>query len=350
MSEAAEDAAHGGVGWSPRTESLREEIGRIWGMCGVDSEWSRIKAVLMHRPGPEIEAITNTNNALMLDIPNAALARQQHDGLVEAYQDAGVTVFYVEPRDIPPPNMMFVADLFFMTPEGAILARPASTVRAGEERFVAHRLAELGIPILRCVRGKGVFEGADASWIDSDTAIIAMGLRTNAEGAAQVTSLLQEMDVEVVRVGLPCGAMHLMGTLRFVDRDLAISWRTRTPYAAVKALRDHGYTVSFLPDEEEAIHGMALNFVTLGPNRILMPAGNSRTQSFYEDMGIKCETVEVNEIHKAAGGIGCLTGISNESQAQTDITQTITPFFHARASVFMTCGRTFSSKNWPAFF
>jgi len=309
MSEIAEDAAHGGAGWSPRTESLGQEIGTIWGVCGVDSEWARLNAVLVHRPGPEIEAITNANKALMFDIPKAALARQQHDGLVQAYQNAGVTVFYVEPRDIPPPNLMFVADLLFMTPEGAILARPASTVRAGEERFVAQRLTELGIPILRCIRGKGVFEGADASWIDCKTAIIAAGLRTNTEGATQVTNLLQEMDVEVIRVNLPHGAMHLMGTLRFVDGDHAICWRTRTPHAAVKALRDHGYAVSFLPDEEGAIHGMALNFVTLGPSRILMPACNPKTQSFYEDMGIKCQTVEVNEIHKAAGGIGCLTGV-----------------------------------------
>lgn len=309
MSKIAEDAAHGGAGWSPRTESLKQEIGTIWRTCGVDSEWGRLKAVLVHRPGPEIEAITNANRALMLDVPNAALARQQHDDLVEAYQNTGVTVFYVEPRDIPPPNLMFVADLLFMTPEGAILARPASTVRTGEERFVVQRLAELGIPILRCIRGRGVFEGADASWIDCQTAIIATGLRTNTEGAAQVTNLLQEMDVEVVRVNLPRGAMHLMGTLRFVDREHAICWRTRTHHAAVKALCNHGYTISFLPDEEEAIHGMALNFVTLGPYRILMSAGNPKTQSFYEDMGIKCETVEVDEIHKAAGGIGCLTGV-----------------------------------------
>jgi arginine deiminase len=309
MSGIPEDAAHGGASWSPRRQSLRQEIGTIWGICGVDSEWARLKAVLVHRPGAEIEAITNANKALMHDVPNAALARQQHDSLVSAYQNAGATVFYVEPRDIPPPNLIFVADLLFMTPDGAILARPASTVRAGEERFVAQRLAELGIPILRCIRGKGVFEGADASWIDCKTAIIATGLRTNAEGAAQVTNLLQEMAVEVLTVNLPPRAMHLMGTLRFVDRDHAISWKTRTPQAAVKALRDLGHAISFLPDEEEAIHGMALNFVTLGPNRILMPAGNPETQSFYEDMGIKCETVEVNEIHKAAGGIGCLTGV-----------------------------------------
>jgi N-dimethylarginine dimethylaminohydrolase len=44
---------------------------------------------------------------------------------------------------------MFVSDLMFMTPEGVFLARPASTDRVGEERRVARRLTELGVPILK---------------------------------------------------------------------------------------------------------------------------------------------------------------------------------------------------------
>lgn len=309
MSKNPDDAAHGGLGWSPRTKSTRQEIGKIWAECGVANEWTPLKSILMHRPGPEIETVRDADEALMLAVPEAALARRQHDSLVKAYQNAGISVFYVDPAATPPPNQMFVADLFFMTPEGAVLARPASTVRAGEERFVALRLAALGVPILRCVRGRGVFEGADASWINPSTVIIGTGLRTNHEGAAQVTSLLHEMDIEVVKVNLPRGTMHLMGTLRFVNRDLAICWRGRTPHTAVKALREHGYTVDFVPNDEEAVKGLALNFVTLRPMQILMPSGNSETQSFYEEMDIKCLTVEAGELHKAAGGIGCLTGI-----------------------------------------
>ena len=115
--------------------------------------------------------------------------------------------------------------------------------------------------------------------------------------------------MEVVREGLPYGAMHLMGQVRCADRDLAIAWPGRVPYAAVEALRDRGYTVLFIPSEEEAIRGFALNFVTLGPRQVLMAAGNPITQRFYEEAGIVCRTVEVNELLKAAGGIGCLTGI-----------------------------------------
>ena len=188
-------------------------------------------------------------------------------------------------------------------------------MRAGEERFVSRRLAELGIPILRSVRGRGTFEGADAAWIDPVTVLLATALRTNAEGASQVAGLLQEMRVAVVPVGLPYGAMHLMGVLRFVDRDLAIGWPGRVPYAAVEVLRERGYAVLFLPDEQEAKRGMALNFVTLGPRRILMAAGNPVTQAFYEAAGITCHVLEVHELMKAAGGIGCLTGVLERQRA-----------------------------------
>ncbi len=309
MTDILKTAAYGGAGWSPRTASLRQEIGGVWGTCGVATEWSPLEAVLLHRPGQELDELTDPDQAQMLAPLDADRARQQHDDLAQAYRDAGVTVHYVEPAETPPPNLMFVADLMFMTPEGAILGRPASTVRAGEERWVARRLADLGVPILRSVRGRGTFEGADALWIDPQTALVTTGMRTNAEGAAQVAGLLREMGVEVIQVGLPYGAMHLMGTLRFADRDLAIAWPGRVPYAAVEALRARGYTVAFIPDTEEAVRGMALNFVTLGPRRILMAAGNPNSQAFYEDAGITCHAVEVDEILKAAGGIGCATGI-----------------------------------------
>lgn len=302
-------AAYGGSGWSPRTTSLREEIGSLWAECGVCQEWTPLKAVLLHRPGAELSNSPEPDQVQMLGNLDVEKAQEQHDCLAQAYRDLGISVHYVEPEPGPPPNLTFVADLFFMTPEGVILGRPASTVRAGEERLVAERLARLGIPILRTVHGTGTFEGADAAWLDERTVLLATGLRTNAAGAAQVTALLQEMGIDVISVGLPYGAMHLMGQLRIADRDLAIAWPGRVPYAAVEALRARGITVRLLPDEEEATRGMSLNFVTVAPGRILMPAGNPRSQAFYEQADLVCHTVDVGELVKAAGGIGCLTGI-----------------------------------------
>jgi len=75
------------------------------------------------------------------------------------------------------------------------------------------------------------------------------------------------------------------------------------------ALKDRGVETAFLPDEDEAQANRALNFVTLSPRRILMVAGNPETQTFYESLGIECLTVEADELAKAAGAVGCLTGI-----------------------------------------
>ena len=206
-------AAYGGAGWSPRPASLREEIGRLWGACGIETEWGPLKAVLLHRPGAELVAVTEPNAASMFELLNVDRALAQHDALARAYSDAGVAVHYVNPPEAPPPNQMFVADLFFMTPEGAILGRPASSVRAGEERWVARRLADLGVPILGSVRGRGTFEGADATWVDPKTALLATGLRTNAEGAAQVRRLLEGMgeDIRHPRYSAPLYRCGLQG-------------------------------------------------------------------------------------------------------------------------------------------
>lgn len=252
----------------------------------------------------------------MIEPVDVRLAQRQHDALAEAFRSAGVSVHYVDPDEDVPPNLMFLADLMFMTPEGAILGRPASIVRAGEERFIARRLAELGIPILLSVHGEGTFEGADAAWIDLETVLLATGLRTNARGAAQVAGLLEKMGVEVIRVGLPYGTMHLMGQLRLVDRDLAVAWPGRVPHAAVEALRARGFEVLFLPEGDESRRGMALNVVTLGPRSVLMPGGNPVARSLYEEVAISCQTVDVSELVKAAGGIGCLTGVLERASAR----------------------------------
>jgi arginine deiminase len=304
-----EKAAYGGSKWSPRKRTHREEIGSLWINCGVNNEWQPLRTVLLHFPGPELTAFSDPDSIQMLEIPNLNIAIQQHNAIAQAYRDAGVRVYYVNPSETPPPNLIFCADLFFMTPEGAILARPASSVRAGEERWIARRLADLGVPILRTLRDKAVFEGADALWLDASSVIIGRGLRSNDSGIKQITQTLNDMGIDVITVDLPIGTMHLMGILRFLDKDLALSWPYRLAWKGIEVIRSLGYQILFIPDEEEALQGGALNFVTLGPRHILMASENPKTQAFLQSQGITCQTIAVNELQKAAGGIGCLTGI-----------------------------------------
>ncbi len=231
----------------------------------------------------------------------------------------------MKPDEPATPNQMFVADLMAATPEGVIIARPASTVRAGEERWAARRLADMGVPIVKSVRGNGTFEGADAMWLRPDVAIVGRGLRTNDEGAAQVASILVEMGVEVVQVDLPYGSMHLMGMLRIADKDLALAYPNRLVHRGVEALKRCGYEVAFVPPTEELRTGSAFNFVCLGPREILMPAGNPQDPSLLRIAGHQMPYGGCQRIEK--GGRGrwlfdrhCRTGVCRMRRKDKEIT------------------------------
>ena len=301
--------AYGGDKWSPRVVSFREDIVETWGDWGSGSECGTLRAVLLRRPGPELDAITDFDAVQMRADLNPGLARSQHDALADAYREQGVAVHLVESGRMDKPNSFFLRDLMLMTPEGAIVTRPASTVRAGEERLVAEALGRLGVPILMSVHGDGTFEGADVSWVNEDLCFLAEGLRTNEAGANQVERMLREIGVkDVIRVGLAWGAMHLDGVLNFPDRDCAVVWPRRTPFKVVDTLKRRGFRILEIPDEVEAQNCLPMNFVALAPGRILMPAGGEQMQAVYEQAGIEYVRVEVGELIKAGGGIHCMTG------------------------------------------
>jgi arginine deiminase len=313
-------AAYGGDNWSPRLATHRQEIGNIWADCGIDSEWRALKSVLLHCPGEELNAAQNDPDKLqMLDVVDLGRARDEHAAMVEAYRSNGVAVHAVEPDQPCPPNLMFCADLLVMTPQGAILARPASTVRAGEERQVARRLAALGIPILATLTGNACFEGADLMWLDEKTAIIGRGLRTNDAAIAQIANLLNALGIELIAVDMPFGSMHFMGMLRIVDRDLAICWPRRTPHRCVTLLRELGFRVVFPDFQDDQPSYRGINFVTLGPRRILMVAGLHSIQNEFEKLGIECLSCPTDELSAAAGNVGCLTGVLARDQKRDAI-------------------------------
>ena len=284
----------------------------MWNHCGIDSEWRPLKSVLLHCPGEELNASRDDPDAVQMLAPvDLGRAREEHRAMAEAYRALGVEVHEVEPGQPCPPNQMFCADLFVMTPEGAILARPASTVRAGEERRVACRLAELGIPILKTLTGGATFEGADLMWLDAKTAMIGRGPRTNEaghrsdHGAARRTRCRNHRRRHALR--------HHAFHGHAAHRRPRSRHRLATAHAAChgeRAARARGCRVAFHPshDEQESYRG--INFVTLGPRRILMVGGLPSIPATGSRISASSVTeTPTDELSKAAGNVGCLTGI-----------------------------------------
>jgi N-dimethylarginine dimethylaminohydrolase len=117
------------------------------------------------------------------------------------------------------------------------------------------------------------------------------------------------MGVAATPMDLPEGSQHLLGAVNFLDRDLAVVRRDRRTPALAAALGAGGVRALELATDDEVRLRLSMNFVTLGPRRVVLPSGCPRTRRNLEDAGVACDEVEATECVKAAGGIACLTGI-----------------------------------------
>ena len=296
-----------GERWFPDPAPFEEDLPRDWGDWGVASEVDDLKAVLVRRPGREVDDFDYQLARFMAPV-DAAKMRAEHDRLTGLYRQYGVAVHYIEVQRDDRPNALFCRDLVFMTPEGAILARPAMRARRGEERYAAKALADLGVPIIKTVNGHGLFEGAMGMWVDRETVILATGVRTNRSGCEQVAAELTRMGVtQIVPMAIPYGHAHIDGLLNFAARDVAMIHASQVPYDVVDILKHKGFNILEAPSQTEAKQNLAINFVALKPGLVIQPGGNPRTRAVLESSGIEVIPVDIPEILKGAGGIHCMT-------------------------------------------
>jgi N-dimethylarginine dimethylaminohydrolase len=296
----------GGAGWQPRAARHGSEIGTVWAGFSVGSHTAPLRDVLLAQPGEEQAFSEDPSAWLMLERPNLPLLLQQTAAIAAFYTSQGVTPHLYRP-DAAKPNHLFQCDLFFMTREGAILARMAAGQRAGEERGCAAELARLGVPILLTPRGDATFEGADAMWLDDRTVLIGVGKRTNDAAVAQIRPVLADQGVEVRTAVVGQGVQHLLGVVNPIRPGLAAVLSAHVTPSLRAAMA--GWELIELMSSPETEDRRGMNFVTLRPGAIVMPARCPETRARYESYGVECHEVDVSEYIKAAGALGCLTGI-----------------------------------------
>ncbi len=297
-----------GERWFPDESTFEEDLPRYWGDWGVDSEVAPLKAVLMRRPGPEVEHFDPRANRFSEAPLDPDLLRRQHDELARVYRSHGVDVHYVGEQRTDRPNAVFCRDLMFMTPEGAIVGRPGMAARRGEERYLALALARLGVPIVRTITGDGIFEGANAMWVDRRTVILATSSRANRSGCEQVAGELTRMGVtQIIPMQIPYSNIHIDGILNMAAEDAAVLHAAQVPYDVCAALRKKGIRLLEAPSLTEVRDTFATNFVALRPGLVVQPDANPRCRHLLEENGIEVISLDVSEIIKGRGAIHCVT-------------------------------------------
>lgn len=208
-------------------------------------------------------------------------------------------------------DSIYARDASIVTPSGIVLAAMGKPQRDREPEAQDVAFGEWGLRVVGAIRPPGRVEGGDVVWLGPRTVAVGRGYRTNDEGIRQFRALLGSAVDDLLVVPLPHwrgegDVFHLMSVLSPIDRDLAVVYSPLMPVPFREWLREHGWTLIEVPDEEFAT--MGANVLALAPRRCVMLAGNPRTRTLVEAAGASVRVYIGDEISlKGGGGPTCLT-------------------------------------------
>jgi len=114
------------------------------------------------------------------------------------------------------------------------------------------------------------------------------------------------MIVQLPHAGGTQNILHLMSLISLVDKDLAVIYPPLTPVFFLEWLKERGFTLIEVPDNE--YERLGSNVLAVAPRKCIMLEGNPVTQSALERHGAEVLTYRGDEIsHKGTGGPTCLT-------------------------------------------
>ena len=293
----------------------------VWGRrWGCNNDVGRLRLVLMHRPGDEMNVVNPNMRIEEIGsfgdaehgwywqsdtVPPLAEMQAQHDALVETLRAEGAEVVFIDRVAHERMKTCYTRDSAIAVDGGAIVCRLAPKIRRGEELPVTRTLASLGMPILRTISGSGLMEGGSFAWINPKTAVVGRSIRVDEEGARQLDEVLASQGVELLRVDLNGYDIHIDGAFVMIDVDTALVSPDRLPYRFLQKLKALGVrTVETTPDDD----GWIVNCLAVRPGRVIMPPGVSpRTLDALDALNIEIVTLPYDKMALNGGGIHCST-------------------------------------------
>lgn len=274
---------------------------------GSDSETGHLREVLLASPRHlEIVPCNKVSeNALMNGRSSCGVrASQQHRGLLEALQAAGVRVRTVQPvSDLP--DLAFTRDTSLMTPWGLIGLRPGAAHRANEVEHIIETVGKAGLPVLGRVEN-GRVEGGDVCLLRPGHLVIGLSeRRTNLAGAKALARFFKPRGWQVTYTAVDPDLLHLDTHFCMVDHRLALACTEKLQPDFLALLDDLGIELlSVTPDE---VATLGCNVLALGGKRVITTGSAPRVDGLLRQRGFEVDAVALDEFTQCGGGVHCLT-------------------------------------------
>lgn len=229
--------------------------------------------------------------------------KREHNELVQAYQENGVEVEFVDPID-GLDYMVYARDFGACLAEGAIIGSFREPIRQDEELYYERRLRELGVPIIGKVT-RGAFEGGDFWMLDEATVVHGVVARTNWEGLRNAAEILEPLGYTVRGIQLSSQNLHLDMAFNIVAPGVAVCAVEQMPDFFLRMLKKRKFELIEVPSEGVFKHHC--NIQAIGDGRVITFAGNTKVNEKLRALGLEVITPEITEILKGGGGPHCMT-------------------------------------------
>lgn len=236
---------------------------------------------------------------------DAAIAREQHQEMISAYESAGVTVHLHDP-DPALQYQIFARDSSVMTPFGAIITNMANWWRRGENFRAIQTYERLGIPIYDYVTA-GMFEGGDFNVIEPGTVLIGWEGdegRSQEQAARQLQGWFEQEGWEVKLTDLDPFYVHIDLMVVMLAPKLAAVCLESTDPEVVAWLKSKQIEIISVPFQDTL--DLGCNVVALGNDRILLPKNSQVLKEKAKAHGLEIYDPDVSMITPGGGGVHCM--------------------------------------------
>lgn len=227
--------------------------------------------------------------------PDLAVMQAHHAAYVAALRGTGAQVTELDAlEDFP--DSVFVEDTALCLPQGAVVMRPGAATRLGEAALMEPHLRALYGEVRRITGADSYIEGGDILVTETEI-LVGRSARTNAQGVAELATLVADWGLTLREVFTPPGVLHFKTDCSLLDGATVLATERLAASGCFAGYR----VILTAPGEEACANAIRFN------DLVVMPAGFDATRARVSAAGFQVVEVGNSECAKLDGGMSCLS-------------------------------------------